>query len=109
MNTDGEWMIGSQVPLRSRRGTTKLVRLVSSAIQECLAYDKTLKSESLPLLLCIAEKERPGRLEDLDDLLTLVQDQLGLKFHPHSECIAQGKVGGAVALQQRVSFSTNKA
>jgi 3-oxoacyl-[acyl-carrier-protein] synthase I len=99
MNTDGEWIVGSQVPLdKPWRGTTKLVRLASSAIQECLAYDKSLKSESLPLLLCIAEKERPGRLEGLDDLLPLVQDYMGVKFHPKSACIASGKVGGAVAL-----------
>lgn len=101
MNKDGEWIIGSQVPLdKPWRGITKLVRLVSAAIEECLASDKSLKPESLPVLLCIAEKERVGRLEGLDDLLLMVQDHMGMKFSPHSTCIAQGKVGGAVAMQK---------
>src|SRR5947209_10402408 len=60
----GEWIVGSQVPLAQRwRGLAKLVNLVVPAIQECLVHAGSLTPEMIPLLLCVAEKERPGRLE----------------------------------------------
>src|SRR5256886_13609454 len=68
MDKGGEWIIGSQVPLEQPwRGLPKLVHMAVPAIRECLAGVKDLKPSEIPLLLCVAEKERPGRLEGLDD------------------------------------------
>jgi 3-oxoacyl-[acyl-carrier-protein] synthase I len=100
MDKGGEWIIGSQVPLEQPwRGLPKLVHMVVPAIKECLAQAGSVKPEQIPLLLCVAEKERPGRLEGLDDqLFQDVQTELGLRFHLRSGVIAKGRVGGAIAL-----------
>jgi 3-oxoacyl-[acyl-carrier-protein] synthase-1 len=51
------------------------------------------------LLLCVAERERPGRLEGLDDRLLLgVQELLGARFSSDSVIVAHGRVGALVAL-----------
>jgi 3-oxoacyl-[acyl-carrier-protein] synthase-1 len=56
----------------------------------------------MPMLLCVAEHDRPGRLNGLDDeLLRELAKQLGLDFHPeYSGTIAYGRVGVAVALSR---------
>src|SRR2546430_17370439 len=70
MDKGGEWIIGSQVPLdQPWRGLPKLVHMVVPAIRECLAQAGDVTPELIPLLLCVAEKERGGRLEGLDDQL----------------------------------------
>lgn len=100
MDKGGEWIIGAQVPLEEPwRGRTKLVKMVVPAIKECLtALDGTPPSK-VPLFLCVAEHDRPGRLESLDQTLLMeTQVELGVQFHPESKVIAEGKVGGATAL-----------
>jgi 3-oxoacyl-[acyl-carrier-protein] synthase-1 len=55
----------------------------------------------IPLLLCVAEPERPGRLDGLDDrLFADIQDELSTRFAPESAIVAHGRVGVAVALAQ---------
>ena len=100
MDKGGEWIIGAQVPLEQPwRGLPKLVHMVAPAIKECLAHIGNMRPEQIPLILCVAEEERPGRLEGLDDhLLQEVQTELGMRFHPRSGVIAKGRVGGAIAL-----------
>jgi 3-oxoacyl-[acyl-carrier-protein] synthase-1 len=100
MDKGGEWIIGAQVPLEQPwRGLPKLVHMVVPAIRECLAHIGNVRPDQIPLLLCVAERERPGRLEGLDDqLLQDVQAELGVRFHPRSGTIADGRVGGAIAL-----------
>lgn len=98
---DGEPIIASSVPLEQPwRGRAKLVQMVASAIRECLAANAAVPVERIPLLLCVAEKERPGRLEGLDDaFLAELGDELRVVFHQRSAIIAQGRVGGAVAVE----------
>jgi len=100
MDKGGEWIIGSQVPLEQPwRGLPKLVHMAVPAIKECLAHIGSVKPDQIPLFLCVAEKERPARLEGLDDqLFQDVQTELGLRFHPRSGVIAKGRVSGAIAL-----------
>jgi 3-oxoacyl-[acyl-carrier-protein] synthase-1 len=96
----GEWLIGSQVRLEKPwRGISKLVRLAAPAIQECLAAAGKTKPETIPILLCIAEKERPGRLTGLDDqLMPALQTTLSVRPHPRSQVFARGRMGGAEAV-----------
>jgi 3-oxoacyl-[acyl-carrier-protein] synthase-1 len=55
----------------------------------------------MPLLLCVAEQERPGRLAGLDDqLFRDIEQALGVRFAPASAVIAQGRVSVAIALAQ---------
>src|SRR5262245_15404384 len=63
IDSDGEWIMGHSVPLeRPWQGLTKLAKMAALAIDECLSGLLEEERENLPLLLCVAERERPGRL-----------------------------------------------
>jgi 3-oxoacyl-[acyl-carrier-protein] synthase I len=96
----GDWIIGSEVPLEEPwRGLRKLSKMAASAVRECLEIAKPRADVLLPLILCLAEENRPGRLPGLGGPLLLdIERELGVKFHPQSSVIEQGRVGGAVAL-----------
>jgi 3-oxoacyl-[acyl-carrier-protein] synthase-1 len=102
MDGGGEWIIGSQVPLEGGPcGLARLVQMVAPAIRECLSGVQGISPEEIPLLLCVAEKQRPGRTDGLDDeILDELQAELGFRLHPRSAIIAQGRVGGVVALNR---------
>ncbi len=96
----GEWILGHAVPLpQPWRGLSKLAHMAASAIEECLrGLPKTDWSE-LPLLLCLAEQDRPGRPEHIDDaLFTAIQDLLDVRFSADSVIISHGRVSTAVAM-----------
>jgi len=98
----GEWIIGSEVPLEEPwRGISKLARLLAGPLRECLDLIPDVPPESIPVLLCVAEEDRPGRLEGLGDpLFFQACELLGVRFHDNSRVIAQGRVGGAVGLHR---------
>ncbi|MBS0511231.1 MAG: hypothetical protein JSR42_08615 [Proteobacteria bacterium] len=102
MGSDGEWIMAHQVPLeKTWRGRTKLCKMATMAIAECLEGVACEEWGNLPLLLCVAEKERPGRFDGLDDLLFLeIQEELGTRFAPESAIITHGRVSVAIALAQ---------
>ena len=83
-----EWLIGSQVPLDPPlRGRTKHVRLAASAIEECLPALQDVPTDQVPLLLCIAEKERPGRISGLDrTLLPAVRESIRSSASSFAKC-----------------------
>ena len=96
----GEWLIAASVPLEQPwRGRTKLIKMAARAIAEALQSTPGVDTEKTPLLLGVAEAERPGRLDGLDRaLLQDIEAELGLHFHPDSNIIARGRVSAAVAL-----------
>jgi 3-oxoacyl-[acyl-carrier-protein] synthase-1 len=96
----GEWIIGSEVPLEEPwRGIPKLARLLAGPLRECLDLVPDVPPESIPVLLCVAEEARPGRLERLGNpLFFQACELLGVRFHERSRVIGQGRVGGAVGL-----------
>ncbi|RLU00316.1 hypothetical protein [Ketobacter sp.] len=97
----GEWIIGSSVPLATHwRGRTKLAKMASMALQECLQHFATVPSE-IPLFLCVAERERPGRMDGLEEhLFGEIEAELGYQFHAQeSRGIPLGRVSAAVALK----------
>lgn len=98
----GNWIMAHQVALEKPwHGLTKLAKMAALAIDEALQGIPKSDWAQLPLLLCVAEAERPGRANGLDDrLFHLIQDELGVRFAPHSAIVAQGRVGVAVALSQ---------
>jgi 3-oxoacyl-[acyl-carrier-protein] synthase-1 len=101
MNGKGEWIVAAQVPLPDdSRGLVKLAKLLGMAIDECLAPFGALDRKAIPLLLCVAEEERVGRLDGLDSqLIAQLEADSGLSFHPHlSATLPYGRVGAAVAL-----------
>ncbi|MBI2899866.1 MAG: hypothetical protein HYY17_06760 [Planctomycetes bacterium] len=96
MDRGGEWIRGGAVPLDTPvRGREKLLELAVSAIGECLPPGK------VPVLLCLPEAERPGRLDGLDEsLLWELAKRLKADFHEHSMVFADGRVAGAQALRR---------
>jgi len=110
MDKNGEWITGSYVPLdQPWRGRAKLVHLVVPAIRECLSAVDGIPTEKIPLFLCVAEKDRPGRLSGLDDLLLdEVQKELNLNFHKKSAVISQGRVGGVSVVRQASALLYNE-
>jgi 3-oxoacyl-[acyl-carrier-protein] synthase-1 len=102
IDSGGEWIMAHQVPLEQPwRGITKLAKMAVMAIEEAL--DDVPKNEwvELPLILCVAEAERPGRLQGLDDrLFQQIEAEIGVRFAANSAVVAHGRVGVAVALAQ---------
>lgn len=98
----GERLRGAPVPLEEPWcGVSRLARLVAGPIAECLSRIQTLVPDQIPVLIGVAEADRPGRFADLDDLLMdEVQVALGLRFHPASRIVPFGRVAGAVAIRE---------
>lgn len=108
-DSGGDWIAAHQVQLSQPwRGVMKLAKMAALAIDEALNEVPGDQWKLLPLLLCVAEPERPGRTEGLDEqLFGMVERELDTKFAPQSAVIAQGRVGVAVALVQARSLIAN--
>jgi 3-oxoacyl-[acyl-carrier-protein] synthase-1 len=96
---DGEWLVGSAAELSEPcHGVDRLAKLATAAVVECVAAVAGVPAQ-IPVLLCVAEPERPGRLQHLTQLLLEdIEHEIGARLHPESRIIEQGRVGGAVAL-----------
>jgi len=93
-DSTGEEIVAHQVPLRQPwRGVGRLAKMAAAAAAESLATVPQGEWGCIPLLLCVAEPERPGRLADLDEqLFATICGELNTHFHWRSEVIARGKV-----------------
>ena len=102
MDSGGEWIQGSEVPLEEPlRGPAKLAKMLARALQECVSEDESLDLEHVPIMLCLAEKDRPGRIDLLGEkMMFLTQEELGMRFHPGSRPVELGRVGALEALKQ---------
>jgi 3-oxoacyl-[acyl-carrier-protein] synthase-1 len=98
----GEWIVAASVPLTpALRGREKLAHLAASSIKECLTVLGGISTDRIPLLLCVAEDGRPGRIPGLNGtLLSDVSRQLGVQFHTSSRVITNGRVGGVEAIRE---------
>jgi 3-oxoacyl-[acyl-carrier-protein] synthase-1 len=110
IDSAGEWIMAHQVPLeRPWRGLARLVEMGTLAIEECLAAVPREDWPRIPLLLCIAEAQRPGRLAGLDaELFAQLQRRLNVEFAQGSLIIAHGRVSVAIALREARDLIVNK-
>jgi 3-oxoacyl-[acyl-carrier-protein] synthase I len=101
ISTGGHWLVGSEVELEPpQRGIAKLAKMSAQALGECLAATDH-EPEQIPVLIGIAEPNRPGRFKGLSHLLLHeIERELGFPLHPHSRVVEQGRVAGVVALLQ---------
>lgn len=101
LDQGGDWIQGCEVPLESNwRGTRKLANMFAMALMEC-AEQGSVDPAEVPILLCLAEKERPGRPKNLGSKLFFeAQEVLGFNFHPKFELIEHGRVSALVALKK---------
>ena len=102
IDSSGAWIMAHQVSLDLPwSGLTKLAKMAALVIEEALQDLDKDQWHRLPLLLCVAEADRPGRMAGLDDeLLTLIQNELGVSFAQPSAVVPHGRVSVAVALSQ---------
>ncbi|GJH29935.1 hypothetical protein [Caballeronia novacaledonica] len=81
-------------------GVPTLATLAASAIDESMKRARVADPEAVPVLLCIAEPSRPGRLDTIEaDMFDELQARLGHALHPLSRLVALGQAGGVVALE----------
>nr|WP_269117421.1 hypothetical protein [Ramlibacter monticola] len=99
-DSDGEWIMAQQVAVGKRwQGRMRLARMGAMAAVEALAGVPREEWARTPILLCVAEPDRPGRLEGLDEsLLATLAEMLGTQPARGSGVVARGRVGVAVAL-----------
>ncbi|MBX3622957.1 MAG: hypothetical protein KF891_23550 [Rhizobacter sp.] len=112
VDATGALIMAHQVALdQPWRGLPKLARMSAMAIAEALDGIAREQWAQIPLLLCVAEAERPGRHEGLDqELFSLIEAELGARFAPGSAIIPHGRVAVAVAMgQARGLISSRKA
>ncbi|AKJ29688.1 3-oxoacyl-ACP synthase [Caldimonas brevitalea] len=102
IDSRGEWIMAHQVPLEQPwLGRAKLAKMAAMAIREALSDVPAVDWPNIPLLLCVAEKERPGRTDGLDDTLPRdIERELGQCFDARSAVVPHGRVAVAVALSQ---------
>ena len=101
IDAGGEWIQACEVPLEQPwSGTRKLAKMLAQALIECAQQGK-VDLEQVPLIICLAEKERPGRVENLSNRVFFeTQEELGIRFHKDSKVVEHGRVGGLVAMRQ---------
>jgi 3-oxoacyl-[acyl-carrier-protein] synthase I len=102
IDSSGNWIMAHQVTLEQPwRGLTKLAKMAAMAIDEAMEGIERKAWREVPLLLCVAEKERPGRIDGLDDrLLRRIEVELGTHFAPGSTVVPLGRVSVAAALRR---------
>lgn len=102
IDSNGEPIFAHQVILdRPWRGTAKLAQMAVMSIEESLSNVPRADWGQFPLLLCVAERDRPGRLDGLDeDLFVTIQQELQVQFSGHSLIIPHGRVSVADAFLQ---------
>lgn len=95
-----EWIMAHQIIFDEPwRGLTKLTNMAMMAIKDCLGSFSPVDWSRLPVLLCTAEQDRPGRVFGIDDwLLDGIANELGVMFSPESKLICHGRTSIAVAL-----------
>lgn len=101
-DSSGEWILAHQVPLQQPwRGRNRLAKMAAMAIAECLAQVPPADWDGIPLLLCVAERDRPGRMAGLDDeLFADIERELEVEFPAaQSLVVPHGRVSVGVALQ----------
>lgn len=100
-DASGQWITAHQVQLEKPwRGLAKLARMAALAIEEALHPLPRSHWGRLPVLLCVAEPDRPGRIDALEaDLAVEIRRLLGVRFdEARSATVAHGRVALAVAL-----------
>lgn len=110
LDSGGEWIMGSSVPLtKPWRGQSRMIRLIEPSIRECFSDLDPSDARHIPLLLCVPEYDRPGRLDGLDaSLFDAVGEASGLNFNKNSRIFFNGCVGGIQAVREAFALIFNK-
>lgn len=84
----------------------KHAAMLARAISECLDGLTLPDTHDIPLLLCVAEVTRPGRISALDaGLRPALERALERRFSPQSQVYAYGQAGAAIALNDAFALA----
>ncbi|UOD28008.1 hypothetical protein INH39_21320 [Massilia violaceinigra] len=84
----------------------KHAAMLARAIGECLDGLALPDTRDIPLLLCVAEVTRPGRIAALDaGLRPALERALERRFSPQSRVYAYGQAGAAIALNDAFALA----
>lgn len=103
LDNQGEPIIGAMVPDLPpdlKRGE-RLGEMLAMAIADCLKDNASQSLENIPILVGLAELDRPGGGAGLvDEIFTRMNGKLGVRFHPQlSRTIAAGHTSGFEGLR----------
>ena len=99
IDSTGEWIVGSQVPLEEDGNSIdRLACALQLAIEEALSIDDSLQLDQIPCLLGFAEQERAGYDPAQNDaILDAFLTKSGVELHPLSRTMPYGRVFASVA------------
>lgn len=92
-------VLGASVPGIAARGVQRLYVMAKDALDQAAESLSAQKRLDIPLLVCVAESTRVGRLTDLDKSLSALLRQAGYGVNPHSGLFSLGKVSVVAALR----------
>jgi 3-oxoacyl-[acyl-carrier-protein] synthase-1 len=99
----GEPIVGAVVPGidPALRRAPRLVELLSKSLTDLLKEQPGKRWEQVPLLVGLAELDRPGGGAELaDSIVRRVEEALSVRFHPqHSRAFSAGHTAGFEALR----------
>lgn len=100
MDSTGEALMSHRVPASiPGLGRAKVLSMAARALEQCLVPVPRAQWDSIAVLLCVAERTRPGRIEGLDDtLLEPLAQLLDARFAARSAVIPHGRSAFVVAL-----------
>jgi 3-oxoacyl-[acyl-carrier-protein] synthase I len=97
-DNSGEPIIGAAVPglAPDLKREERLLVLLERALQDSLQSAAFVRTDTVPLLVGLAEEGRPGGGGGMaGDLIARMQKRLNRRFHPaHSRCLARGHTAG---------------
>ncbi len=102
LDNQGEPIVGGIVPdLGSNlKREDRVLRLLELALRDLLGRATIAATAQVPLLIGLAEPDRPGGAGVLADrVVGLIQDRLGLRFHTASRVFATGHTAGVEGLR----------
>ena len=101
MDAAGEWLVGAEANIGANTtGAERLIALTIATIGECQARHPDVELAKTPLIVCLPDKQRPGRpVRDDDAYLDELQRALGVRLASGSRQLTHGHVAVAVALR----------
>lgn len=103
LDRDNRPVVGAAVPNLGpdRQFGPRLVELLTMALRDCLSSVRESNLQRVPLLVGLAEPDRPGGGGGLaKGMVECVQERLGIKFHPKlSRLIPKGHTAGFECLR----------
>jgi 3-oxoacyl-[acyl-carrier-protein] synthase-1 len=111
VDEDGEWLLGHSAPVRApSQGVERVALLAAAALRDCMEDMGQLECAGCPLVLCLAEMTRPGRIEGLNSGLRMrIEQLLSMPFAAGSRTLAFGRAGGALAFMHAATFLRDRS